>query len=160
MAYPKVFDLPVKFSLELVTIVRSDFTNAEWELFNDMIDEVYCISLSVLLIDLQSADARRVIDGSILETPHLFALISNECQELNIHLNVVTRNLILRSGSALEVLRALATETSAEAVHWSRAYDPAAIARDTVVKAGLKKDGMEAKSHKGHLLFEPWTIQT
>ena len=54
MAYPKVFDVPVEFSLELKTIVRSGFTNAEWELFNDMVDEAYCISLSVLLIDLQS----------------------------------------------------------------------------------------------------------
>ena len=50
VADPKIFDVSVELSLELVTIVSSDFTNAEWELFNDMIDEVYCISLSVLLI--------------------------------------------------------------------------------------------------------------
>ena len=63
--------------------------------------------------------------------------------------------LILRCGNALEVLLNLVAETGAEAVHWSRAYDPAAIACDTDVKAGLKVDGLEAESHKGHPLFEP-----
>lgn len=68
--------------------------------------------------------------------------------------------LILRRGNALQVLRNLVAETGAKAVHWSRAYDPAAIARDTDVKDNLKQDGLEAQSHKGHLLFEPWTVKT
>lgn len=68
--------------------------------------------------------------------------------------------LILRRGDALEVLRALIEETGAGAVWWSRAYDPAAIARDTAVKEGLKVDGVDAQSHKGHVLFEPWTVET
>ena len=68
--------------------------------------------------------------------------------------------LILRRGRALDVLRALVAETGAGAVYWSRAYDPAAIARDKEVKAGLKEDGVEAESFTGHLLFEPWTVET
>jgi deoxyribodipyrimidine photo-lyase len=68
--------------------------------------------------------------------------------------------LVLRRGRALEVLRRLVFETGASAVHWSRAYDPDAIARDTEVKSGLKADGVEAVSHPGHLLFEPWTVET
>ncbi|KIC19248.1 cryptochrome/photolyase family protein [Leisingera sp. ANG-DT] len=68
--------------------------------------------------------------------------------------------LILRRGSALAVLRELAEETGAGAVHWSRLYDPQAIARDTEVKTQLKKQGVEAKSHGGRLLFEPWTVET
>lgn len=68
--------------------------------------------------------------------------------------------LILRRGNALEVLRGLVAETGAGAVHWSRAYDPAAVARDTNVKANLKQDGLVVQSHKGHLLFEPWTVRT
>ncbi len=68
--------------------------------------------------------------------------------------------LILRRGPALEVLRALISETGAGAVHWSRAYDPQAIARDTEVKSSLKDDGIDAVSHAGHLLFEPWTVET
>ena len=68
--------------------------------------------------------------------------------------------LILRRGDALEVLRALLNETGAAAVHWTRAYDPAAIDRDRKVKAALRDDGAAVVSHPGHLLFEPWTVET
>ena len=68
--------------------------------------------------------------------------------------------LILRRGRALDVLRDLVRETGAGAVWWSRAYDPAAIARDTEVKSGLTGDGIDAQSFKGHVLFEPWTVET
>ena len=68
--------------------------------------------------------------------------------------------LILRRGRALEVLRAVIAETGAGAVWWSRLYDPDAVARDTGVKAALKDQGIEARSFAGHLLFEPWTVET
>ncbi|MFT5124754.1 MAG: deoxyribodipyrimidine photo-lyase, partial [Verrucomicrobiales bacterium] len=42
----------------------------------------------------------------------------------------------------------------------SRRYEPAAIARDTGVKAGLQAQGLEAKSFNGSLLFEPWNVET
>ena len=35
-----------------------------------------------------------------------------------------------------------------------------AKARDTSVKSALKADGIDAKSFAGHLLFEPWTVET
>ncbi len=68
--------------------------------------------------------------------------------------------LILRRGPALAVLEGLIAETGAAGVHWSRLYDPASKARDGVVKAALKARGLEALSHTGHLLFEPWTVAT
>ncbi|MEL7014264.1 MAG: deoxyribodipyrimidine photo-lyase, partial [Pseudomonadota bacterium] len=68
--------------------------------------------------------------------------------------------LVLRSGNPVDVLKALMEETGATSVHWHRAYDPDSIARDTEVKSALKDAGIEAKSHAGHLLFEPWTVQT
>ncbi|AXI46452.1 deoxyribodipyrimidine photolyase [Sulfitobacter sp. SK012] len=68
--------------------------------------------------------------------------------------------LILRRGDALDVLRTLIKETGAGAVYWSRLYDPSAVARDTSVKETLKFDGVDAKSFGGHLMFEPWTVQT
>jgi deoxyribodipyrimidine photo-lyase len=68
--------------------------------------------------------------------------------------------LVFRRGRAEDVLTALVEETGAEAVFWSRAYDPAAIARDTGVKAALKARGVEARSFAGHVLFEPWTVET
>ena len=66
----------------------------------------------------------------------------------------------MRRGAALDVLRAVIAETGAKAVVWNRLYDPASKARDSNVKATLKRDGVEAKSYAGHLLFEPWTVET
>jgi deoxyribodipyrimidine photo-lyase len=68
--------------------------------------------------------------------------------------------LIYRSGDALEALQALVAQTGAGAVYWSRLYDPQAVARDTAVKAALKAAGVEARSFGGHLMFEPWTVET
>ncbi|MBV7409675.1 deoxyribodipyrimidine photo-lyase [Maritimibacter sp. DP1N21-5] len=68
--------------------------------------------------------------------------------------------LILRRGNALDVLREVIAETGAEAVHWSRLYDPDAIERNTDVKSALKDAGITVESHAGHLLFEPWTVET
>ncbi len=68
--------------------------------------------------------------------------------------------LICRRGPALEVLRALIAETGATAVHWNRLYDPVSRARDEVVKAALKADGIAAVSHAGHVVHEPWTVET
>jgi deoxyribodipyrimidine photo-lyase len=68
--------------------------------------------------------------------------------------------LILRAGPPLEVLQKLAEETGATAIHWNRLYDPVARERDTLVKDGLRQAGLEAHSHGGHLLFEPWTVET
>lgn len=68
--------------------------------------------------------------------------------------------LVLRRGDALPALRKLVAETSAGAVWWSRLHDPDARRRDTAVKAGLKADGIAARSFPGHVLFEPWTVAT
>ncbi|MBE3637184.1 cryptochrome/photolyase family protein [Mangrovicoccus algicola] len=68
--------------------------------------------------------------------------------------------LILRRGDPLEILKELAEDCGAGAVAWSRHYDPGCIERDTRVKAELEKAGLAAKSHPGHLLFEPWRVET
>ncbi|OWU75469.1 deoxyribodipyrimidine photo-lyase [Phaeobacter sp. 22II1-1F12B] len=68
--------------------------------------------------------------------------------------------LILRRGRALTQLQALIEETGAGAVYWSRLYDPDAIERDSEAKSDLKAAGIEAKSFGGHLMFEPWTVET
>ncbi len=72
----------------------------------------------------------------------------------------VGSRLVLRRGPALDVLRRLAAETGAAGVHWTRGYDPAARARDGAVKTALRAQGLEAASHPGHLVFEPWEAQT
>ncbi|MCC1492276.1 deoxyribodipyrimidine photo-lyase [Cognatishimia sp. F0-27] len=68
--------------------------------------------------------------------------------------------LICRSGAPKAVLSELVAETGASAVWWMRAYDPDSVARDTEVKAALRDDGIEARSFAGHLMFEPWTVET
>lgn len=68
--------------------------------------------------------------------------------------------LTLRRGVALEVLRGVVAETGASGVYWSRLYDPVPRKRDETVKAGLLADGVEARSFAGHLLHEPWEVQT
>ena len=68
--------------------------------------------------------------------------------------------LILRRGDAQATLLRLVEESGAAGVMWSRAYDPGPKARDTAVKAALKARGLIAQSHPGHLLFEPWTVET
>lgn len=68
--------------------------------------------------------------------------------------------LILRRGRALDCLRDLVAQTGAEAVRWTRAYDPDQVERDKAVKAALIDDGLDAESVKGHVMFEPWTVET
>lgn len=68
--------------------------------------------------------------------------------------------LILRRGDPAEVLTELVNETGADAVYWSRLYWPAVNDRDAAVKSSLKDRGVDAQSFAGHLLFEPWTVQT
>ncbi len=68
--------------------------------------------------------------------------------------------LILRRGDAAQVLPALVRETGAAAVYWNRCYEPAAITRDTALKAALKADGIAAETFNASLLFEPWQVKT
>ncbi len=68
--------------------------------------------------------------------------------------------LILRRGAALDELRRLIAQTGAGAVWWSRLYDPETVARDTQIKARLNELGIAARSFGGHVMFEPWTVQT
>ncbi|TNE61811.1 MAG: deoxyribodipyrimidine photo-lyase [Sphingomonadales bacterium] len=73
-------------------------------------------------------------------------------------LQKIGSRLVLRRGNAAETLLALARETGAQDIWWTRAYDPEAIERDTKAKQRLKSCGYEAKSFPGHILFEPWTV--
>ena len=68
--------------------------------------------------------------------------------------------LILRRGAAADVLKAVIAETSAAGVYWNRCYEPAAIARDKIIKSKLQKAGLAAESFNGTLLFEPWDLKT
>jgi deoxyribodipyrimidine photo-lyase len=66
--------------------------------------------------------------------------------------------LLVARGESVGELRRIVKATGAGAVYWNRRYEPAAIARDKVVKVSLAEDGLEAKSFNSALLFEPPTI--
>lgn len=68
--------------------------------------------------------------------------------------------LILRRGDSLAVLRDLLRETGAEAVHFSRRYEPAAAARDARVAQALRRDGVAARCFGSALLYEPEAVRT
>lgn len=67
--------------------------------------------------------------------------------------------LLLRSGDAAKVIPELVRATGAGAVYWNRCYEPYAVERDSRIKADLKTLGVDAESHNGSLLFEPWEVR-
>ena len=71
-----------------------------------------------------------------------------------------SRLILRRNDSALDAILQLMEETGAGAVYWSRLYDPDSVARDTRIKETLKEKGAEARSFGGHLMFEPWSVET
>ena len=79
---------------------------------------------------------------------------------LDASLRTLGSRLILRSGTALQELTSIVESTGANAVYWNRRYEPASIARDTVIKKALSESGIDVKSFNSALLFEPWQIAT
>ncbi len=68
--------------------------------------------------------------------------------------------LLLLRGPTLDALQALAARTGAEAVLWTRRYEPAVEQRDARIKRDLRQIGLHAESFNGALLFEPWELAT
>ncbi|MEI6799403.1 MAG: deoxyribodipyrimidine photo-lyase [Pseudomonadota bacterium] len=75
-------------------------------------------------------------------------------------LKAMGSRLILRRGDAVEVIAALAAQTQAAGVLWSRSYDPATTPRDAAVKERLRSLGLMAGSRAGFLLHEPAAVMT
>jgi deoxyribodipyrimidine photo-lyase len=67
--------------------------------------------------------------------------------------------LILRRGSLVDEVRALAEETGARTVRFTRGYEPEAVRRQTALKTALEADGIAVRRHGGRLLFEPEAIR-
>lgn len=66
--------------------------------------------------------------------------------------------LYLAAGDSLGELNRLITESGASAVFWTRCYEPELIARDSLIKAELRRRGTMVESQPGNLLLEPWRI--
>lgn len=68
--------------------------------------------------------------------------------------------LILRRGSAAEVIDAVIAETDAGAVFWNRRYHKPDRDRDAAIKDDLAARGLTVESFNGNLLVEPWEVET
>ncbi|UWX04846.1 deoxyribodipyrimidine photo-lyase [Pseudoxanthomonas sp. NC8] len=68
--------------------------------------------------------------------------------------------LLVVHGPTLGTLQALAALTGAEAVLWTRRYEPAIEQRDARIKRELRRAGLHAESFNGSLLYEPWEVAT
>lgn len=68
--------------------------------------------------------------------------------------------LHLATGDSLTVLRGLIAEIGATAIYSTRQYEPAAVTRDSVLMAALRRDGIAVHSYPGSLWFEPWQLST
>ena len=66
---------------------------------------------------------------------------------------------ILRGPSLLALQRA-AAECGAEAVFWTRRYEPSIELRDAGIKKALRETGLRAESFNGSLMIEPWQVES
>lgn len=73
MADAPVFNVPVKFGLEFVTVVGANFPNPKRKFADDVIDEIDRIGLGMLVVNLERPDACCIVDRGILETSDLGA---------------------------------------------------------------------------------------
>ncbi|MCA9079350.1 MAG: deoxyribodipyrimidine photo-lyase [Planctomycetaceae bacterium] len=79
---------------------------------------------------------------------------------LSQRLELLGVRLIIRRGPTEVALSDLIRETGADAVFWTRRYEPEVIERDKQLKQLLKSQEIEACSFNGALLVEPWEVAT
>ena len=68
--------------------------------------------------------------------------------------------LLLRRGPVEDVLRDLADETGAAALHMNERYDPEARALDEAIAATLRAGGLTVEAHRAHLMHDPAALRT
>jgi len=78
-----------------MTAVGSYGLNPERKLVDYVIDEVDGVFLIASLIDFQSADAGRIINGCVLIATHRVPRFCLEYHEVNVNLDVMARDLFV-----------------------------------------------------------------
>jgi deoxyribodipyrimidine photo-lyase len=68
--------------------------------------------------------------------------------------------LLVRRGPALRVLQALVAESGADAIFWTRRYEPRLAAADLTLQHTLRESGLLAECRGGRLLAEPEQLRT
>jgi len=95
MPYSQVFDLPLGAGLELVAIVGTYGVEPKRRPLSHMIDEFDSCLLAIVLVDPPGSDPSHIIGSRILESLHLLSTRFLGCQELNIDLYAMSRDLLL-----------------------------------------------------------------
>jgi len=88
------------------------------------------------------------------------AWLQRSLQALRDDLQARGSDLLLRRGDSAQVLAEVIAECGAEAVYWTRKYEPATQPRDARIKRSLREQGIACESFNGALLFEPWELAT
>jgi deoxyribodipyrimidine photo-lyase len=109
--------------------------------------------LCVFILDPDIEGALPIGSASAWWLHHSLAALESDIEELG-------GTLVLRRGPAEKCLAALCEETKATSIYWNRCYEPAAIDRDSKIKARLKDEGLHVESFNGSLLHEPWDVKT
>ena len=86
--------MPVKLSLEFVSVVGPNSMNAKRESFDHMIDKINGILLCMSIIDFKCPYPRGIINGCVLESSDFSSFFAFQFEELDINLYVMTRNLL------------------------------------------------------------------
>jgi deoxyribodipyrimidine photo-lyase len=84
---------------------------------------------------------------------HSLASLRSSFQELG-------GRLVLRRGSTIEILTDLVTETGAQTVYTSRAFEPWAVRLENELKDELAKNGARLRRFAGRLLHDPDKLLT
>ena len=86
--------------------------------------------------------------------------LHHSLKSLKADLKSLGAKLHILRGNPEVIIPSLVQEVAASAVHWSRRYDGDSIELDKSIKSTLKDDGIDAHSHSGSLLREPWEVKT
>ncbi|HVJ38270.1 MAG TPA: deoxyribodipyrimidine photo-lyase [Stenotrophomonas sp.] len=88
------------------------------------------------------------------------AWLHHSLQALGDALRARGSELLLRRGDSEQVLQEVIVQSGAQAVYWTRKYEPATQPRDARIKRRLREQGLQCESYNGALLFEPWALAT
>lgn len=72
--------------------------------------------------------------------------------------NRLDQALVVFRGDAATIIPRLADETAAQAVFWSRCYEPWRRSRDETIRSRLVAQGRKVRSYNGSVLFEPMNV--
>lgn len=86
--------------------------------------------------------------------------LHHSLSELKKSLEALGSQLVLKTGTALDVIAELIDETGADTVYWNRRYEVHNRETDTSIKSDLRDKGLDAISFKANLLIEPWEVET